>query len=346
VDDVARSAPADREALFTVTAERMGVTSPVIPEKDFWVSWLLAKLFGLGGVPSLLFKGGTSLSKCFGLIDRFSEDIDLSLSRHDLGFSGERDPLGIEGRKERDRQIEALSAACGRAVREQLSPALLREMQAVLGTEAGTLDLVERADGQIDLEFRYPRALEAGAYGLYVDPTVKLEIGARSDHQPNVEARVQSYAAQHVPQAFKVPETKVRALAPERTFWEKATIFHSENHRKVEGRESPRAWLRLSRHAYDLVELHRRGVGARALGQPELLDAVARHKRAFFYTAWSRYEDARPGSFRLVPNERLHAALRRDYAEMQVMFLESVAPPSFEDLIEGLREIEHGINAS
>jgi hypothetical protein len=346
MDDVARSARADRDALFTLTAERMGVASSVIPEKDFWVCWLLSKLFSLEGVPRLLFKGGTSLSKAFNLIDRFSEDIDISLSREDLGFSGTDDPLRMPSRKQRTRQIEALGKACANSVRTQLHPSLAASVGSVLGDAAEILGLVERGDDQIDLEFHYPRAFDAGTYGTYVQPIVRVEIGARSDHEPKERVRMRSYAAERVPEYFRTPETEVMALAPERTFWEKATIFHSENHREVEGTELPRAWARLSRHAYDLVELDRRGVGARALARLDLLDAVARHKQAFFYTAWSRYDEARPSSFRLAPNPRLVAALRRDYEQMQPMFLETASPPTFEELLAGLEDLERRIHSA
>ena len=266
MDSVALRSSADREALFTLTAERMGVTSSVIPEKDFWVCWTLSKLFSLESAPPLLFKGGTSLSKAFGLIDRFSEDIDLSLNREDLGFGGEHDPLRMESRKQRKQQIEALGAACVATVREALYPALRRAFGEVLAAGGASLDLVERGDGQIDLEFRYPQALDREEYaqGTYVHPIVKLEIGARSDHEPTTREMVSSFASELVPEFFEQPGCEVVVLAPERTFWEKATIFHSENHREVEGSETPRAWNRMSRHAYDLVELDRRGVGARA----------------------------------------------------------------------------------
>jgi len=346
MDAVARSARRDREALFTLTAERMGVTSPVIVEKDFWVCWLLSKLFALEGIPALLFKGGTSLSKAYQLIDRFSEDVDLSLGREDLGFGGAEDPLHIAPRNERARKLEALGRACADAIRTKIHPALEATIAETLGPAETSLGIVARDDHQVDLELRYPSAFAAGTYGVYVQPIVRIEIGARSDHEPKQRVAIRSYAADHVPELFKAPEAVVTVLAPERTFWEKATIFHSENHRELRGSELPRAWTRLSRHAYDLVELARRGIFDRALQRLDLLDAVARHKQAFFYTAWSRYDEARPSSFRLAPHPRLAEALRRDYAQMQVMFLETATPPSFDELLAGLTEIEQRINAA
>lgn len=315
----------------------------MIPEKDFWVCWTLSKLFSLGGLPSLLFKGGTSLSKAFGLIDRFSEDIDISLNRADLGFDGENDPAQISGRNARDRKIQELGQACGRVVRENLVTALDAAIGSVLSEGSYRIEPIERGDGQLDLAFHYPRSLEDDVYGTYVEPSVRLEIGARSDHEPKSAESIQSYAAEHVPSFFTQHECEVIVLAPERTFWEKATIFHSENHRPLTSDRRPPAWTRMSRHAYDLVALDRHGVAATALGCPELLDAVARHKRAFFYARWSRYDEARPGSFKLVPNAALEDALRRDYRDMQVMFMREA--PTFDEVMDGLRDLERRINA-
>jgi hypothetical protein len=346
VDDVARQSSAERRVLFTETAERMGAPSAVIAEKDFWVCWTLHHLFALDFRPTLLFKGGTSLSKAFGLIERFSEDIDLTLNRAELGFAGADDPLEIPGRKRRDRQIEALAEACGRAVREELAPRLREVFARILGTEGWGLEVVERDDGQVDLHFRYPPALAPEDNGglAYIAPLVRMEVGARSDQEPTQRAAIRSYAAEHFPDVFTRRETQVTVLAPERTFWEKATIFHAENHRPLKGDRRPPAWRQLSRHAYDLVMLERGGVAQRALEQLDLLEAVARHKDVFFHTGWSRYSEARPGSFRLVPSGALLDVLRADYARMQPMFFASA--PSFDELVEALRQLEARINAA
>jgi hypothetical protein len=346
LDDVARQSSGERRVLFTETADRMGAPSAVIAEKDFWVCWTLHHLFALDFRPKLLFKGGTSLSKAFGLIERFSEDIDLTLNRAELGFAGGDDPLEISGRKKRDRQIEALAEACGRAVREGLVPRLREAFARILGTEGWELEVVERDDGQVDLHFRYPPALAPEDYGglAYIAPLVRMEIGARSDQEPAQRVAIRSYAAEHFPDVFTLRETQVTVLAPERTFWEKATIFHAESHRPLEGDRRPPAWRQLSRHAYDVVMLDRGGVAQRALEQLDLLEAVARHKDVFFHTGWSRYSEARPGSFRLVPSAALLDALRADYARMQPMFFGPA--PSFDELVEELRQLEARINAA
>src|SRR5437899_6537426 len=117
MDDVARLPAADRADLFVVTGTGRGLTSEMI-EKDFWVCWALKRLFTLPAPPAgLLFKGGTSLSKVFGVIERFSEDVDLSFDRAGLGFGGESDPLEATG-KRRKRGLEALAETCRRTIRD------------------------------------------------------------------------------------------------------------------------------------------------------------------------------------------------------------------------------------
>jgi DNA ligase (NAD+) len=347
LDAIATQPAKDRRALFVETAARMGIASAVIAEKDFWTCFALRRLFEIDFRPSLLFKGGTSLSKAFGLIDRFSEDIDLTLNRGELGFAMADDPLEIAAPKARARRIEALAEAGVRSVRERLEPALRASCIEVLGLEGWALELALRDDGQVDLHFRYPHCLPSEEYGglSYIRPYIRMEIGARSDQEPARIASVRSYVAEQFPALFARPDTEVRVLAPERTFWEKATILHAENGRPAkEGGEPPRQWRELSRHAYDIAMMSRRGVADSAVARLDLLAAVARHKEAFYGAKWARYPEAAPGSLRLVPGAMLERALRRDYAAMSDMFFGETL--SFEDILRELTGLESRINGA
>ena len=347
MDQVANFPADDRAALFRETAARMGLASAVIPEKDFWVCFALRRVFALDFTPRVMFKGGTSLSKAFGLIDRFSEDIDLTLSREDLGFGGDDDPINIEGTKARKRAIESLSRACGEVVRERLLPDMEAAIAPILDGDHWSLTAIPMSDGQVDLRFGYPRGLDPTDYGglKYIQPAVRMEIGARSDQEPVIDAVVQSYASQFYPDLFAEPEAAVRVLAPERTFWEKITIFHAEYHRTLSDPEAtPRAWNQLSRHAYDIARMAAGHVAERALERPDLLDRVARHKATFFRSGWAHYEAARPGTLRLVPNPRLEAALRADYDAMKPMLFGDV--PGFDEILRMFAELEYRINRS
>ena len=122
MDQVARLSTAERNQLFQETASRRGVRIEII-EKDFWVCWTLKNLFDLPEIGEhFIFKGGTSLSKVFQVIERFSEDIDVSINRDYLGFDGEEDPENVEGSNKRKRQLEALKEACQSKIGEELAP--------------------------------------------------------------------------------------------------------------------------------------------------------------------------------------------------------------------------------
>jgi hypothetical protein len=343
MDDIARLPIADRSDLFKETARQRGLT-PAIIEKDFWVCWTLKRVFTLADPPAgLLFKGGTSLSKVFGVIERFSEDVDLSFDRAGLGFGGESDPLNAPTGKRRKHGLEALTETCQRVIRERLLPQLITAFGDALGGPPSATWGLELADDDPDrqtLLYRYPADNQSHSADepAYIQPVVRLEIGARSDHWPAIEATVTSYAAEEFPGTFKEAGCKVRVLAAERTFWEKATVLHMWHHAPAEKKFRDRQ----SRHYYDVVRLYEHELGRTAVKDSELLLSVARHKEVFFPAAWARYADAKPGSLRLVPPDARLLELEQDYRKMQEMMFGE--PPAFERLLEVLREIERQIN--
>jgi len=345
MDDVARLPAADRADLFQVIGTGRGLTSAMI-EKDFWVCWALKRLFTLPDPPAgLLFKGGTSLSKVFGVIERFSEDVDLSFDRAGLGFAGESDPLNASTGKRRKRGLEALADMCRQVVRERLLPQLAAAFADALRESPSAAWGLELADDDPDgqtLLFRYPSVTSSRASDepAYIQPVVRLEIGARSDHWPAVEATVTPYAAEDFPHLFKEPESKVLALAAERTFWEKATLLHMWHHAPAEKRFRDRQ----SRHYYDVVRLYEHESGQAAVKDIELLVKVARHKEVFFPSAWARYADAKPGTLRLVPPDSRLLELEQDYRKMQEMIFGE--PPAFRRILDVLREIEGQVNGA
>lgn len=341
MDRVAILSDADRQALFREVAARRGLTALVI-EKDFWVCWALRRVFALQPLGDhLIFKGGTSLSKVFGLIERFSEDIDLSIRRDYLGAVGEQDPeqAGLSN-TQREKHVEALRQSCRVAVREQMLPALLASFESHLGAATG--DAAWRLEIDPDelgtLLFTYPSVQTLTAVPAYIRPQVKLEMGAGSDPYPVGRHPVRAYAAETFPSVFVEPEVTVTALEAERTFWEKATLLHAECHRPVD-RDAP---PRLSRHYYDLMRLAQQPVGERALTDPALRERVVRHKKAYFASGWAHYDTAQPGTFRLVPGAQRVSALRLDYGQMRDMIF--AHPPTFEEILGVIARLEKRIN--
>ncbi len=241
--DNAATMPAERRAeLFRETAARRSLSVDLI-EKDFWVCWSLHRLFSrMADLPAtLLFKGGTSLSKVFNAIDRFSEDVDLSLNREGLGFGDERDPYVAASRKQVRRWIDELTARCVDEIRTSVLPMPIDDFTNILGASGETWSLAISASDPQTVLFTYPRGRSARSSAAgYVQPQVRLEIGARSDHWPVLDGTVEPYAATEFPNVFEDQQTTVRTLAAERSFWEKVALLHAEHHRPAPERRSLR----------------------------------------------------------------------------------------------------------
>lgn len=317
---LSRTTPEQRRDLFTQTATRMNINERLI-EKDFWVCWMLRRLFTIPEAGShLTFKGGTSLSKAFALTSRFSEDIDLIIERSWLG-----QPDAPSGSPRQ--WLNKIKDACRRVVRDQIFPALQKDMAARLTGE--TWDLLTTQKGDEDpreLIFQYPTVFSPEVKG-YVRTEVKMEFNARSDAEPSLNASIRSYAAQEFPANIPDENVILRCLAPERTFWEKATLLHEE----LCHPEKDRVRQRLSRHFYDLARMISAGVSERALNDVALYERVVKHRADFFPNSWMDYSSLLQGPLILTPSTEQLAHWKRDYAAMSVMIFDS--PPSFESVI-------------
>ena len=331
-----------RRDAFAIAADRRGLL-PLIIEKDFWVCWTLERLFTLPGFSGhLLFKGGTSLSKVYGVIQRFSEDIDLSLSRSFIG-EGLADPEKAASNTQRKQRSDALVAAFHAVVTERLLPALRNTIAEQLGEESqGEVNegengwtLTQDAADPGTLHFAYPRA--AGGDLPYIRPEVRIELGGRSDDWPAEDRTIVPYVAEELPQMLPAV-IPVRALAARRTFWEKATILHAEYHRPL-GKASGE---RLSRHYSDLAQMAGTNIESEALADLPLLGRVRSHKSAFYTAPWASYETAVPGTLRLVSRPERLTELRADYRGMSGMFFRSVLP--FDVVMERIEALEGRIN--
>ena len=331
----AASADTRRDA-FAIAGGRRGLL-PLLVEKDFWVCWTLDRLFSLPEFREhLLFKGGTSLSKVYGLIQRFSEDIDLSLSRSALG-ADLADPEQAASNTQRKQLSAALVAAFQETVTHRLLPALRTSIAQELGeAEDDGWTLTQDASDPGTLHFAYPRA--ANGELTYIRPEVKIELGGRNDDWPAENRTVTAYVAEELPQIVPAA-VPVRVLAARRTFWEKATILHAEYHRPPDKASGER----LSRHYSDLAQMAGTGVEAQALADLPLLARVRQHKAAFYTALWASYETALPGQLRLVPRPERLAGLRTDYRGMSAMFFGPSL--SFEAMIDKVAALEQRVNA-
>ena len=172
----------------------------------------------------------------------------------------------------------------------------------------------------------------------YVNPTVRFEFGARGVHLPAEKKQISPYVYQAFPDLMAKGEIDVKVLGIERTFWEKATILHMLYHRNPDKPLSDR----MSRHYYDLAQLIKHHAKVRALDGLDLLEQVAHHKSVFFKAAWANYDQAKPGSLRLMPDKALTSALRRDYTGMKEMIIGDA--PSFDDILNAINAFEAEVN--
>jgi hypothetical protein len=325
--------PPDERRLYIEQAAVRRNLSPVILEKDFWVSWLLGVLFGSEFAEALVFKGGTSLSKVFGVIERFSEDLDLSLSPEFL-----RLPKAGTSRNQADKWMQKAEAACGVAVQKQIASVLEAGVAAVLGKrDGGWFEfLTDPMTNSPVLLFHYPSTQAPGMD--YLRRSVKLEFGSLTDQQPVGRHPVRPWVAEILPEAFPDWRCEVVALEIERSFWEKATILHTEYHRPAD-KPTPD---RFSRHYADVAALTRHPAAMKAIENHDLRDRVVAWKGQFFGSSWADYHLAKPGTFRIIPPDGRLPALRRDYQAMKDMYLSE--PPSFDDILAILTDLEHRIN--
>ena len=326
--------PKDRRDALQVAASRSGRPAHLL-EKDVWVVWALSTLFDAPFGDDLVFKGGTSLSKGYQAIERFSEDVDLT---YDIrAIAPDLAPAGGEGfppsRSQEQRWTKIIRQRLEAWIRDTVSPMLIQRLQeqrmaAHVTAEPDTL--------QIEYELR------AEGSG-YVRPVVLLEFGARSTGEPFEQRPITCDAAAHLPEVT-FPEAAPAVMRPERTFWEKATAIHVFcRGGRFRGAE------RFSRHWYDIASLDRVGFVTSAIADRELARRVARHKSIFFREKDGQgviidYEAAVRGGLQLVPDGAAEELLAADYAGMVTDGLVFESAPDFTTLVVQCRAIQNRAN--
>lgn len=324
MDKVAGLTQAQRHELFTETAALRGMTTAIV-EKDFWVTWTLDKLFAHAELSRILmFKGGTSLSKVFGLIERFSEDIDLILNWRVV--TGE-DLLNERSKSKQDKLNKAIDAQGQQYIADELH-AMVSEVVAPLCTCKVAMD-----DPNV-LNVQYPAAFS----DEYLRPEIRLEVGPLASWLPFDQYIIQPYAAETFPHIFDRPTCQVNAIKAERTFWEKATILHHEANRPQGNQQPPR----YSRHYYDLAKMAASDVKNAALADLELLEAVVAFKIRFYPRGWAQYDLAKPGTLRLVPKGHVLDSVKADYGDMAAMIYGDYL--HIDDVLGQLQILENEIN--
>ena len=313
----------ERMTLFIRCSRLKNIPFDII-EKDFWVCWSLSRIFGNPQLYRILrFKGGTSLSKAFHLIERFSEDVDLIL---DWRLVTQEDPMQSRSNAQQDKfnkRIQEESADyISHQLKEQIATVFDGECQVTADEDDGHIIWIE-----------YPHEKATG----YILPRVKLEIGPLASWGPHDVFPIIPYVGEAFPQ-LGIQSFGVPTILAERTFWEKVTILHQE-HFRPENLSVP---SRFSRHYYDLFMMSCSSMCQQALENTELLRQVVDFKRKFYPRAWARYDLASPGTIQLMPAEHSRMPLLNDYDSMQEMIYG--AYPAWNKILADLKSLEASIN--
>lgn len=319
--------PKDLDIIIQNTASKTDMSSAIV-EKDLWVSAILDYLFTLSPwKDSLAFKGGTSLSKAYSLIERFSEDIDLILDWRVIGYAT-KEPLMDRSATRQDKYNKQMLAG----TEDFLKGVFIPHIKGDLGTLIGRNLKIYFEDDAVVIDYGNKYSDKSILH------TIRLEIGALAAWTPTQIAIIRPYIAEVYPDKFGDTFVKVRTTTPERTFWEKITILHREAFRP----ENSPLPLRMSRHYYDIYRMAKLGILDRALQNPDLLDQVAAFKAKFYPQKWAHYVLAKLGTLSLVPARHNLRPLQRDYAAMAGMIYGEM--PEFEELMAEVIRIEVLVN--
>ena len=328
--EIAKRSSSDRQALFLNTARQSGMNEAIV-EKDFWVCWTLDYLFHQSPWKKhFVFKGGTSLSKSWHLIKRFSEDIDLILDWRLLGYEHE-DPWKKRSNTGQDSFNEGVNRKTEEFLLNQCLPVIKKDFSEILSEP---VELFIDNDDPQTIKFRYPQSFKDRS----ILQEIRLEIGALAIWTPSVVQPILPFAAEYYGRLFQLSTTDILTVRPERTFWEKATILHREANRS-ENKAFP---LRYSRHYYDLYCMTQSPVKQIAFADLDLLKKVVMFKEKFYRCPWAHYDQAVTGTLRLLPKECHKKSIEDDYQRMKNMFYETA--PSFQTLMETLKVLEDEIN--
>lgn len=323
----------EQQELYSRTSKKLNTLESYI-EKDFWVCLTLEILFNHLNIddPKLLFKGGTSLSKVYGVINRFSEDIDITVFPKDLGF--EIEDIYLLGTKARQRFLDELSSKCDDFLFNSLINTLNKKFN-----EAGAYDVEIVPDEEHTILIKYPTLFWDTQPG-YIKPMVKIESGARSAVDPHTIETVSPYTQEALDLGLIVPN--ICTIKAERTFCDKLIILHGLRSGYEKKGRIPQDSHRVARHYYDLAMMNKTDIGNSAIKDSELQESARKHCSTMFASSWRGYETARPGSYAIVPQDELLKAVEADYKAMETMIFGTI--PGFETIMSEIQEIENRLN--
>jgi hypothetical protein len=309
----------ERKELFQESAAQLGMM-PAAIEKDFWVCWALERIFSNQTLNrQLLFKGGTSLSKCYNLIERFSEDIDLIL---DWRLITNSDPYEKRSNTQQDKFNKAMEQDASRYISNELLSQLKELFEGY--------ELSIKPDAPKSILLTYPIAFKSD----YIKPQVELEFGPMSAMTPNKKYTIAPYCQNIAPKELGELALEVRSIKAVKTFWDKVTILHCEAHRP----ERKAQQARYSRHYYDVYRMLNSPIKQAAMEDQALLKTTFEFKHKFYPQSFAKYQDAINGDITLMPPDFRQSALQKDYDAMNEMIYGEY--PSWESIMNTIKAFE------
>ena len=322
----------DRQDILRRVQSETGKDLQII-EKDWWVTTVLRALFELPYAQHISFKGGTSLSKCWNIIQRMSEDVDISIDREFLGYGGQLTKTQISDRLRR--------AACS-FVREKLQFDLAAQLEKDgISPDSFKVSVditpISTTDPET-IKVEYTPVFDANPY---IRSKVLIEVSGRSMSEPVENVPIRSYIDEvYTAAPFTEPAFEVRAVVPQRTFLEKLFLLHEEFAKP----QSEIRVDRMSRHIYDICKMADTPIADQALADKVLYLSVMDHRRTFIGLRGFDYQTLLPQTLRILPPEEVSNAWKKDYQSMQESMIYE-ASPTFEQLIEKLTALNQRINA-
>jgi predicted nucleotidyltransferase component of viral defense system len=322
----------ERAEVFRQIRNKIGLNE-VAAEKDAWVTAVLRALFSLPYAESISFKGGTSLSKCWNLIQRFSEDVDIAINREYFGFQGETFTIREISKKMRK--------ACCKFCRNTLQYDLTKQMIAdgipanLFSISMNITDVTTIDPEKIFIEYK-----SVFNEISYIKNTVILEINGRSMKDPLEKVEIQSFIDEIFPQTvFAEKPFEINVVAPERTFLEKVCLLHEEFAKKDQ--EKIRV-NRMSRHLYDITQMLDTPIAEKALTNTNLYKHIIAHRRMFQAMKDFDYDTLFPDKINIIPPESVISKWEDDYERMQAMIYGE--SPSFATMIDKIKQLNERIN--
>lgn len=304
----------------------------ILLEKDIWICWALEFLFKMPNRLPMAFKGGTSLSKVFRVIDRFSEDVDITIDCQALHCEN---PFAEHISKTK---LKNIGLEIRSLVTQYIKNIIIPYYEKIISTQfKKNAPHVALDDDGETLHLYYPSVIEQK--NGYITDSVRLEFGGRNLTTPNETHAITADIAEHI-NTLAFPTARVTVLSPQKTFWEKLTLIHYECNRPTLKEDANR----ISRHWYDVAMLSNHEIGKQAINNRELLEEVIKIQKTFYNASFARFENCLSGNFCLIPNDHYLKLLYDDFNKMlsNKMFYEE--QPNFNEIVVTIKKLQKQIN--